>query len=202
MPGIAKEYRVNERIRIPEVRVIDDQGQQLGVMATRAALELARERGLDLVEVAPNSAPPVCRLLDYGKFRYLQSTKEREARKSQKSVVVRQVRFRPKTGEHDIQSKERMVHRLLGQGSKVKLTVLFRGRELAHPDIGATILRRVAEGLKDEAKLEQAPSLEGRMMSVILVPIGEHARSSEDEKDGKESKESKKEMEHAKAEDA
>ncbi len=185
------------------MRVIDDQGQQLGVMATRAALELARERGLDLVEVAPNSAPPVCRLLDYGKFRYLQSTKEREARKSQKSVVVRQVRFRPKTGEHDIQSKERMVHRLLGQGSKVKLTVLFRGRELAHPDIGVNILRRVAEGLKDEAKLEQAPSLEGRMMSVILVPTGgEHAHSSEDEKDGKESKESKKELDHAKAEDA
>ena len=176
MSGIAKEYRVNQRIRVPEVLVIDDEGTQLGVMTTRAALDMAEERGLDLVEVAPNSAPPVCRLLDYGKFRYIQSTKEREARKSQKSVVLRQVRMRPQTGEHDIQAKERLVQKLLGQGAKVKVTVRFRGREVTHPELGRNLLRRVAENLEGEAKLEQSASMEGRMMSIVLAPVAERVR--------------------------
>ena len=125
--SIAKDYRVNERIRVPEVRVVDEDGGQLGVMTTAPALSLAQQHDLDLVEVAPTSDPPVCRLLDYGKFRYLQSTKEREMRKTQKTSTLREVRFRPKIGVHDIRAKERLVQRLLGEGNKVKVSVRFRG---------------------------------------------------------------------------
>jgi translation initiation factor IF-3 len=150
--------------------VVDGEGEQLGVMPTRDALNLARDRDLDLVEVAPNSDPPVCRLLDYGKFRYLQSTKEREMRKSQKGNTLREVRFRPGIGKHDLESKERLVHRLLGEGAKVKVSVMFRGRQIDHPDLAVNLLRQVHEVLKEEAKLEQAPNLEGRFMSIILAP--------------------------------
>jgi translation initiation factor IF-3 len=139
-------------------------------MSTRDALALARDRDLDLVEVAPNSVPPVCRLLDYGKFRYLQSTKEREMRKTQKTNTLREVRFRPRIGKHDIESKERLVHKLLEEGAKVKVSVMFRGREMDHPEIAVNLLRQVHEALKDDAKLEQSPNLEGRFMSIILAP--------------------------------
>ena len=151
--------------------MVAEDGTQLGVMPTRDAMALAREQDLDLVEVAPNSVPPVCRLLDYGKFRYLQSTKEREMRKGQKSHGMREVRFRPKIGQHDIDFKARLVKRLLGEGNKVKVSVMFRGREIAHPEIAVNLLRRVHDGLKEESKLEQAPNLEGRFMSIILTPI-------------------------------
>ena len=140
-------------------------------MTTRDALELAREHDLDLVEVAPNSAPPVCRLLDYGKFRYLQSTKEREMRKTQKTNTLREVRFRPRIGKHDIEAKERLVHKLLDEGNKVKVSVMFRGREIDHPQLAVNLLRQVHDVLKEEAKLEQAPNLEGRFMSIILAPV-------------------------------
>jgi translation initiation factor IF-3 len=150
--------------------VVDEDGGQLGVMPTHRALELARERDLDLVEVAPNSVPPVCRLLDYGKFRYIQSTKEREMRKTTKTNALREVRFRPKIGVHDIQAKERLVHRLLEEGSKVKVSVMFRGREIDHPELAINLLKQVNDVLKDEAKLEQPPKLEGRFMSIILAP--------------------------------
>ncbi len=150
--------------------MVAEDGTQLGVMPTRDALALAREQELDLVEVAPNSVPPVCRLLDYGKFRYLQSTKEREMRKGQKAHGMREVRFRPKIGQHDIDFKARLVKRLLGEGNKVKVSVMFRGREIAHPEIAVALLRRVHDGLKEESKLEQAPNLEGRFMSIILTP--------------------------------
>lgn len=166
-------------------------------MTTTKALELAREHDLDLVEVAPNSVPPVCRLLDYGKFRYLQSTKEREMRKTQKTNTLREVRFRPKIGIHDIEAKERLVHRLLGQGNKVKVSVMFRGREIDHPELAVNLLKRVNDELKDESKLEQPPKLEGRFMSIILAPVKSTAPAkpaepvSEDE-----------EPEHAEAENA
>lgn len=150
--------------------MVDEQGGQLGVMPTHKALELAREHDLDLVEVAPNSVPPVCRLLDYGKFRYIQSTKEREMRKTTKTNALREVRFRPKIGVHDIQAKERLVHRLLEEGSKVKVSVMFRGREIDHPELAINLLKQVNDVLKDEAKLEQPPKLEGRFMSIILAP--------------------------------
>ena len=150
--------------------MVDEQGGQLGVMSTRDALELAREHELDLVEVASNSVPPVCRLLDYGKFRYLQSTKEKEMRRTQKNTGLREVRFRPRIGRHDIEAKERLVHKLLGEGNKVKVSVMFRGREMDHPDIAVNLLRQVHEVLKEDSKLEQTPKLEGRFMSIILAP--------------------------------
>ena len=151
--------------------MVDNEGQQLGVLAVGRALELARERGLDLVEVAPTSDPPVCRILDYGKFRYLQTTKEREMRRSSKSKGLREVRFRPRIGKHDIDAKGRIVQRLLNEGSKVKVTVMMRGREPDHPEIAVNLLRQVAESLSSESKLEQAPNLEGRFMSIILAPV-------------------------------
>ena len=168
--AIAKEYRVNERIRVPQVRVVDERGEQFGVMTTADALALAREHDLDLVEVAPNSDPPVCRLLDYGKFRYLQSTKEREMRKSHKNVSLREVRFRPRIGRHDIEAKERLVLKLLDEGNKVKVSVMHRGRELDHRDLSVGLLKQVHEAVKEGAKLEQPPKQEGRFISIVLAP--------------------------------
>ncbi len=139
-------------------------------MPTSQALSLARERDLDLVEVAPNAAPPVCRLLDYGKFRYLQSTKEREMRKTQKGNMLREVRFRPRIGRHDIEAKERLIHKLLEEGNKVKVSVMFRGREIDHPELAVNLLKQVHDVLKETAKLEQTPNLEGRFMSIVLAP--------------------------------
>ena len=139
-------------------------------MTIADALALAREHDLDLVEVAPNSSPPVCRLLDYGKFRYLQSTKEREMRRSHRNVGLREVRFRPRIGRHDIEAKERLVVKLLDEGNKVKVSVMHRGRELDHPELAVGLLRQVHEAVKDNAKLEQAPKLEGRFMSIVLAP--------------------------------
>ena len=152
------------------VRVVTEEGEQLGVMTLRDALNLANERATDLVEVAPNAEPPVCRLLDYGKYKYAQTKKEKESRKGQKSTELREVRFRPTTGDHDIQAKSRTIQKLLAEGSKVKVSVQFRGRSITHPELGVTMLKRVAETFQDLAKLERAPSMEGRMLSIILAP--------------------------------
>ena len=156
---------------MPEVLVIDEQGGQLGTIPTFQAIQLAQERGLDLVEVAPAAQPPVCRLLDYGKFRYIQTKKEREGRKTQKVNLLREVRFRPRIGDHDMEAKKRVVKKLLDEGSKVKLTVMFRGREITHQDIGVELLRKTAEAFKDEAKLEKSPTMEGRRLSIIIAPM-------------------------------
>lgn len=139
-------------------------------MNLRDALTLAHERETDLVEVAPNSEPPVCRLLDYGKFKYAQTKKERESRKGQKSTGLREVRFRPTTGAHDIESKTRTIQKLLAEGSKVKVSVVFRGRAITHPELGVGLLKRVAESVQEQAKLERAPGMEGRTLSIILTP--------------------------------
>jgi translation initiation factor IF-3 len=152
------------------VRVIGEAGEQLGVMATDRAIQLAREQDLDLVEVAPNSDPPVVRLLDYGKLRYLTSKKERESKKGQKSTELREVRFRPNIGEHDLEAKMRKVREFIEDGSKVKLTVRFRGREAVHQQLGLSVLKRVADDLKDEVRLEKPPAMEGRALSMILIP--------------------------------
>ncbi len=141
-------------------------------MTLAEALERARGSDLDLVEVAPQAAPPVCRLLDYGKFRFMQTKKQRETRKGQRTGLMREVRFRPRIGDHDIGAKARQVRKLLAEGSKVKVSVMFRGREITHPELGTTLLRRIAESLKEESKLEKAPSLEGRFLSIILAPVG------------------------------
>jgi translation initiation factor IF-3 len=180
--GIAREYRVNQRIRAVNVRVIGEDGAQLGVMTVHDALQLAQEKGLDLVEVAPTTDPPVCRLLDYGRFKYVQTKKEREARKTQKSTGLREMRMRPGIGQHDLDAKFRTVQKLLATGAKVKLSVVFRGRSIAHPELGIELLKKVAEDLEQEAKLERAPAMEGRTLSIILTPITRrdgHARTGD-----------------------
>ena len=168
--NIAREYKSNENIRAPKVRVIGESGEQLGVMTLGDAIQMARQQELDLVEVSPNADPPVARMLDYGKLRYLYSKKERESRKSQKSTELREVRFRPNIGQHDLEAKLRKVKEFIGDGAKVKLTVRFRGRESVHQQVGLGLLKRVAEDLKDEIRLEKPPAMEGRALSMILIP--------------------------------
>jgi translation initiation factor IF-3 len=166
-----KDLRINERIRVREVRLIGDNGEQLGVLAIQEALRIARERSLDLVEVAPTAVPPVCRLLDYGRFKYEQQRKEREARKNQKVVLLKEVRLTPKTDDHDIDFKSRMIQRFIEDGDKVKVTVRFKGREMAHPQLGRQALDTIANNLKPYASLERTPLIEGRTMTMILTPL-------------------------------
>ncbi len=150
--------------------MIADTGEQLGVMPTSEALRLAQEREVDLVEVAPTAQPPVCRMLDYGKFKYEQAKKEREAHKRQTTISVRQVRLRPKTGRHDLEFKTALISKLLGKGNKVKVLVLFRGREMSHPQLGKQLLDNVADVLAEQASVERPAAMEGRSMSIILSP--------------------------------
>jgi translation initiation factor IF-3 len=149
--------------------LIDDKGQQVGVVALRDALEAAQSRDLDLVEVAPNAKPPVCRLMDYGKFLYDQAKREKKARKAQKTEV-KEIRLRPKTGEHDVAFKVRGARRFLNDGLKVKVRVRFRGREITYPEIGRGMLNRIAKELEDVSEIEQSPRMEGRSMLMILSP--------------------------------
>lgn len=165
-----RDVRVNEEIRIAEVRVVDDDNNQLGVMSPREALRLARERDLDLVEIAPTARPPVCRIMDYGKYRYEQSKRGREARKKQKVIEVKEVRMTPKIEEHDFQVKHRNAEKFLKDGDKVKCTIRFRGREIVHADLGKKLLERLAETLSEIAVMERAPRVEGRNMIMILAP--------------------------------
>lgn len=167
---IAREFRLNERIRTREVRVIGPNGEQLGVMTVPQALDIARENGVDLVEVAPTAVPPVCRILDYGKFKYEQAKKERDSKKNQHNVMLREIRFKPKIDEHDIDFKTRAAEKLIKEGDKVKVTVMFRGREITHPQIGRELLERVYDRLKEIAAVEKPAGMEGRHMTMILVP--------------------------------
>ena len=170
---IPKNYRVNDRIRVPSVLVIDEKGNQLGEIPTSEAIDIAASKGLDLVEVASAAKPPVCRLLNYGKFRYEATRKEKESRKANKSKKnnqVREVRMKTRIGEHDRQSKTRLVKRLLSEGSKVRVSVMFRGREVQHPQIGMELLKKVADDLQEDALLDKAPSFEGRFLAMILSP--------------------------------
>jgi translation initiation factor IF-3 len=143
----------------------------LGVLPVEQALEAANERSLDLVEVAPNAQPPVCRILDYGKYKYEQARREREARKRQRHVVLREVRFRPKIDRHDMDFKTRIAEKLLKEGDKVKVSIRFRGREITHPELGRALLDRVYEQLQDVASVEKPPTMEGRFMNMILTPL-------------------------------
>ncbi len=167
---IIKKLHVNETIRAKEVRLVGEKGEQLGIMPLSQALETARKHNLDLVEVAPTVSPPVCRLLDYGKYRYAQAKKEREARKSQKVSLLREVRLRPKIGNHDFEAKARLARKLLNGGDKVKVVIMFRGREITHPEIGSNLLKRMSELLNDLASLDGQQSLEGKRMSIIFSP--------------------------------
>jgi translation initiation factor IF-3 len=168
--AIVKPLRVNERIRAREVRLVGEKGEQLGIMPLSQALETARKHSLDLVEVAPTAVPPVCRLLDYGKYKYEQAKKERELRKSQKVSVLREVRLRPSIDNHDFEAKVRSVKKLLNGGDKVKVAVRFRGREITHPELGWRLLQRVSESLQGVAAIARQPVIEERNMSVILAP--------------------------------
>jgi translation initiation factor IF-3 len=164
------EPRINERIRVPEVRLIDEEGRQVGIVKTAEALAMAKERDVDLVEVAAQASPPVARLMDFGRFKYEQSKKEREAKKHQQNVQLREVRMKPKIDDHDIDFKTRTAAKLLKQGDKVKVTVMFRGREITHPQIGKALLDRVTASLDHIATVEKDAMLEGRHMTIILAP--------------------------------
>jgi translation initiation factor IF-3 len=157
-------------IRVREVRVVDDEGQQLGILPIQEALRLAFERNLDLVEVAPNAVPPVCRLLDFGKYQYERQKKEREARKAQKVIEIKEIRLRPRTGDHDIAVKVRQTLGFLEEGSKVKVAVRFRGREITHPEIAREQLDVFVERVGDAAVVEVQPSMEGRNLFMLLSP--------------------------------
>ncbi|WP_421904175.1 translation initiation factor IF-3 [Maridesulfovibrio sp.] len=163
--------RRNERIRVPKVMVIDDEGNQLGVLPTREALEIAQDRGLDLVEVAEKADPPVCKIMDYGKFKYQQQKRKQEAKKKQTVIQIKEVKFRPKTDEHDYQTKLKHIRRFLEGGDRCKVTIFFRGREIVHKDRGLAVLERVKEETMDISKMEQAPRSEGRTMNMMLAPI-------------------------------
>ncbi len=153
------------------MRVVDDDGEQLGVLATRDALERAREKGLDLVEVAPNADPPVCKIMDYGKFKYQQQKKLQEAKKKQTVIKIKEVKFRPKTDEHDYQTKLKKIVKFLDAGDRCKVTIFFRGREIVHKDRGLMMLDRVVEDTQDIAKVESKPMSEGRTMTMMLAPV-------------------------------
>lgn len=180
--AILKRLRVNERIIAREVRLVGEKGEQLGIMPLVQARETARKHGLDLLEVAPTAVPPVCRLLDYGKFKYQQAKKEQEARKSQKVSLLREVRLRPKIGIHDFEAKIRSARKLLANGDKVKVTVLFRGREITHPELGWKLLQKASESLGDAASLERQPVLEGKRLNIILAPTAAAKARAQGEK--------------------
>lgn len=165
-----KEPRVNRRIRGPELRVIDPDGEQLGIMDIEDALDRAEEAGLDLVEVAPMAKPPVCRIMDYGKYKYQQKKRSAEAKKKSARVELKEVKLRPKTDDHDFLTKVRHARSFLEEGNKVKFTIMFRGREITHPEIASRMLVRAAELLTDAADVEQDGRLEGRNMTMMLSP--------------------------------
>jgi translation initiation factor IF-3 len=162
--------RINERIRVPEVRVIGEEGEQLGVMDVRDAVRAARDKGLDLVEVAPNADPPVCRIIDFGKFQYEAKKKANEAKKKQATITVHEVKFRPGTDDHDYEYRAKRAHEWLSDGDKVKATIWFRGREMTHRELGARILERLEHDMSDVGEVETRPKMEGNQMFIILGP--------------------------------
>lgn len=165
-----KDVRVNERIRVPQVRLVGPDGELIGVLATREALTMAQEQGLDLVEVAAKSRPPVCRIMDFGKFKYEQSKKTRKAKKKQHTMQLKEVKLRPKIDEHDYQFKMRHAREFLEHRDKVKITLTYRGREMAHIDIGRKVMEKAIAELSDVGNVEQHPKLEDRNMTAVLVP--------------------------------
>ncbi|WP_349768697.1 translation initiation factor IF-3 [Rhodobacter sp. NTK016B] len=162
--------RVNDRIRAPEVRLIGAEGENIGVVPPARAMALAGEAGLDLVEISPNATPPVCKIMDFGKFKYEQQKREAEARKKQKTIEIKEIKFRPNTDTHDYDVKMRSVQKFLGEGDKVKVTLRFKGREMAHQQLGMELLNRVASDVEEIGKIENMPKLEGRQMVMMIAP--------------------------------
>ena len=172
---------MNERIRVREVRVIDDSGEQLGIMPPPQAVAIARQKGLDLVEISPTAVPPVCRIMDYGKYQYQEQKRAREAKKHQRIIEVKEIKFRPKVDEHDYQFKKKHIERFLAEGDKVKATIFFRGREMAHPEIGRRILERLITDLGEVVSVESSPRQEGNQMHAILAQrVGTKIKSAGD----------------------
>ena len=169
-PPVKEGPRANEQIEAAEVRLIDAEGGQVGVVAVSEAIAMALESGLDLVDVSPNVSPPVCKILDLGKYKYEAQKKKSEARKKQKTIELKEIKFRPNIEQHDYDVKMRAMRRFLDEGDKVKVTLRFRGREMVHQHLGMNVLERVRNEIDEEAKVEQMPQLEGRQMTMILVP--------------------------------
>ncbi|WP_363315434.1 translation initiation factor IF-3 [Thermosulfurimonas sp.] len=166
-----RKYRVNEKIRAREVRLIGPDGKQIGIVPLREALAKAEEYGLDLVEVAPQARPPVCKIMDYGQFLYQEAKKAKEARKRQAQVEIKEIKVRPKTEEHDLQTKIKHIRRFLEDRNKVKIRVFFRGREIVHPELAQKVLQKIQDAVKDLGQVEMAPRMEGRQMIMILAPL-------------------------------
>jgi translation initiation factor IF-3 len=183
-PPERDQTRINERIRVPEVRLIDEDGNQVGVIKTDEALRYAQERDLDLVEVAPEARPPVCRVLDYSKYKYEQAQKLKAARKHQQQITIREIKFRPKIAQNDYDTKKGHVRRFLTGKDKVKITIMFRGREVTHPERGMSLLDRLADELSDVGVVEQTPLQDGRNMTMMLAPsravLADHQDESHD----------------------
>jgi translation initiation factor IF-3 len=169
---VTDNYRVGRRIRVPEVRVIGADGAQIGVIPTHEALRLADELGLELVEVNPRAAPPVCKIMDFGKFKYETSKKEKASRRHQSTIVLKEIKLRPKTDEHDFDFKVKHIRRFLAEGNKCKLVIVFRGREIVHPETGHAMLDQVVKAVNDVAMVEQRPMMEGRRMVMTIGPRG------------------------------
>jgi translation initiation factor IF-3 len=165
-----EELRVNEEIRCKEIRLVSETGEQLGIMPPKEAMKIAQGKGLDLVEVAPSANPPVCKIMDHGRFKYEQSKKEREARKKQRIINIKEVKLRPNIEEHDFQVKTKNAIRFLEEGDKVKVTIMFRGREVSHPELGRELLEKVAVTVSDYAVVEKNPKLESKNMTIFLSP--------------------------------
>ncbi len=164
------EHRINERIRVPQVRLIDEKGEQVGVVPTFQALQMARERGLDLMEVSPNAQPPVCKICDYGKFKYEKKKKEHQAKKKQTVIKVKEVQLRPQTEEHDLEYKFKNIRQFLEDGDKAKVTIMFRGREITYVDQGYKIMKQLSEMVKDIGTVESFPKLEGKKLIMVIAP--------------------------------
>lgn len=176
------DTRINDEIRAPRVRLIGVDGSQLGLFDTRDAQRIADDQNLDLVEIAPNAEPPVCKVMDYGKFKYQQAMKAKQARKNQSKVEVKEMKFRPKIDVGDYETKKGHVLRFLKKGARVKITIMFRGREMAHPEQGLSILERLADDLKDVAVIENQPKMEGRNMHMLIAPLPATAKKKKDSK--------------------
>ncbi len=164
------ETRINDRIRVPQIRLVDQDGNMIGVVSVGEGLRMAAEAGLDLVEVSPNASPPVCKILDYGKFKYEQQKKAHEAKKKQKVIHIKEVKLRPNIDKHDLEIKLKAVTKFLDAGDKVKITLRFRGREMAHQELGMKLLDKVREMLADKIKVEHEPSFEGRQVVMVVSP--------------------------------
>ncbi|HQR27240.1 MAG TPA: translation initiation factor IF-3 [Nocardioides sp.] len=185
---MSTDLRINDRIRVPEVRLVGPNGETVGIVPTHEALKLAQEADLDLVEVAPTARPPVCKLMDYGKFKYENAQKAREARRNQTNVIIKEMKLRPKIDHHDYETKKGHVVRFLRAGDKVKITIMFRGREQHRPELGFRLLQRLAEDVTELGFVESAPKQDGRNMIMVLAPLKKKAEAKLEIKAEKESR--------------